>query len=43
MKTVESQFDKLVHAKHAISEIDKLTEASIKKDKDEKIQDKTKN
>ena len=25
MKTIKSQFDKLVHAKHAISEIDKIT------------------
>lgn len=42
MKTVKLHFDRLVHAKHAISEIDKLTEASIKKDNNEKIQDKTK-
>ena len=41
--TLKTQFDKLVHAKHAISEIDKLTEASMKKGKDEKVQDKTKN
>ena len=25
MKTIKSQFDKLVHAKHAISEIDEIT------------------
>jgi len=36
MKTVKSQFDKLVHAKHAISEIDKLTEASMNKEKNGK-------
>ena len=36
MKTLKINFDKLVHAKSAISEIDKLTEASLKKEKDDK-------
>ena len=36
MKTVKTQFDKLVHAKHAISEIDSITEASIRKEKNGK-------
>ena len=31
MKTVKSQFDKLVHAKHAISEIDNIVETQTKK------------
>jgi sRNA-binding regulator protein Hfq len=34
MKTVKSQFDKLVHAKHAISEIDNIVKIQTKtKDK----------
>lgn len=36
MKTLKTNFDKLVHAKSAIAEIDKLTEASLKKEKDDK-------
>ena len=36
MKTIKSQFDKLVHAKHAISEIDNITKASISKEKNGK-------
>ena len=36
MKTIKSQFDKLVHAKHAISEIDNITKASKKKKKNGK-------
>tara|TARA_Y100001963_G_scaffold97036_1_gene133565 strand:+ start:18410 stop:18652 length:243 start_codon:yes stop_codon:yes gene_type:complete len=43
IKTLKTQFDKLVHSKSAISEIDKLTEASMKKGRDDKVQDKTKN
>ena len=31
MKTIKSQFDKLVHAKHAISEIDNIVETQTKK------------
>ena len=34
MKTIKSQFDKLVNARHAISEIDKLTITSTNKEKD---------
>ena len=31
MKTIKSQFDKLVHAKHAISEIDNIVKTQTKK------------
>ena len=31
MKIIKSQFDKLVHAKHAISEIDNIVETQTKK------------
>jgi hypothetical protein len=36
IKTLKTQFDKLVHAKSAIFELDKITEKTLKEKKDDK-------
>jgi hypothetical protein len=41
LKILKTNFDKLIHSKHAISEIDLITKTT--KELNEKVQDKTEN